>query len=383
MDSSSRQIRLLSFREHSGAILSCKLRVYNLENCPPFIALSYTWGEEEDAQHEIRVNGVPMIIRENLRSALDSVRRHISVAKPGRLYEGQQGYDGSSNVLAFELGGLSLGDDDAPLESSPERWKYFWIDAICIDQNNVPERSDQVGLMREIYTSAKFVLVWLGDYCKDSLDFIIKTDPRYLEQHILTGWSIPPIEMEPLIHAEYWSRMWIVQEFVLARTLIVGAGSTFLSWDFIEPLFPPAIDLYRLQYNSYYSMNLIVQERHELPQRREEGFYKSLQRLLERFTLLKCSDQRDKIFALLGLFSDDSEDTDQVLRADYSLEPEELYMSVMTQASLYLDSRRELESLRIFVSSALIVDPDECERMARRVRRGSSGRRRHNRRGGN
>jgi hypothetical protein len=165
--------------------------------------------------------------------------------------------------------------------------------------------------------------------------------------------------------------MWIVQEFVLAKTLVIAAGQQYLHWDKIEQLFPPALDPNGLRhYSRYYSMNLVVQERHELNQRRATGFFRSLETLLIRFTDSECSDQRDKIFALIGLFGESTDGPEEILQADYELEEWELYVEVMHQAGPYL-TPTELWNLRIYVSSALEVDPDECDRAARRSRRGS------------
>ncbi|KAK4496704.1 hypothetical protein PRZ48_012687 [Zasmidium cellare] len=40
--------------------------------------------------------------------------------------------------------------------------RTLWIDAICIDQKNLAEKSVQVGMMGQIYQNANDVLVWLG-----------------------------------------------------------------------------------------------------------------------------------------------------------------------------------------------------------------------------
>lgn len=40
--------------------------------------------------------------------------------------------------------------------------QYLWIDALSIDQANVLERNHQVQQMAEIYSKAKYVLVWVG-----------------------------------------------------------------------------------------------------------------------------------------------------------------------------------------------------------------------------
>lgn len=38
-----------------------------------------------------------------------------------------------------------------------------WVDAICINQDNVDEKADQIKLIADIYSQARFVVVWLGD----------------------------------------------------------------------------------------------------------------------------------------------------------------------------------------------------------------------------
>jgi len=44
------------------------------------------------------------------------------------------------------------------------------IDAICIDQmpNAEAERSTQVALMRDVYSKARTVIIWLGEATPDS-----------------------------------------------------------------------------------------------------------------------------------------------------------------------------------------------------------------------
>ena len=50
----------------------------------------------------------------------------------------------------------------------PDQSRYLWIDAICINQEDLDERSQQVGLMRQIYSQASHVVVWLGPEADDS-----------------------------------------------------------------------------------------------------------------------------------------------------------------------------------------------------------------------
>lgn len=43
-----------------------------------------------------------------------------------------------------------------------------WVDALCINQQNQEERSEQVRSMTNIYARAKYVAVWLGGEADDS-----------------------------------------------------------------------------------------------------------------------------------------------------------------------------------------------------------------------
>lgn len=41
--------------------------------------------------------------------------------------------------------------------------RLLWVDALCINQEDVPEKGQQVQMMREIYIVAEQVLIWLGE----------------------------------------------------------------------------------------------------------------------------------------------------------------------------------------------------------------------------
>ncbi len=42
--------------------------------------------------------------------------------------------------------------------------RKVWVDAICINQDNIPERNRQVRMMPHIYSRAESVLVWFGTF---------------------------------------------------------------------------------------------------------------------------------------------------------------------------------------------------------------------------
>jgi len=141
-------IRLLSFEQTKDGHIHGTLHEFLLSKCPPFVALSYTWGSA-DVVHEIKLNGESFWIRDNLRSALGAIWTHIS---QDRTEIKKNGFDG---YVSKEL--------DRPqrqeIIANPVSWRYFWIDAVCINQENVLERNHQVNMMREIYVNAAFVLI--------------------------------------------------------------------------------------------------------------------------------------------------------------------------------------------------------------------------------
>lgn len=54
----------------------------------------------------------------------------------------------------------------------PELTRLLWIDCICINQDDLQEKSQQIAMMNQIYSGADRVLIWRGgkDPTKRSLD---------------------------------------------------------------------------------------------------------------------------------------------------------------------------------------------------------------------
>jgi hypothetical protein len=101
-----------------GDDICCELSIAALQADSVYKALSYTWGNMNDTV-PIILNGRTFLVTRNLEKA------------PRRL--------------------RSLKQDSV-----------FWIDAICINQTDIAERTQQVRLMRTIYEKAEEVFVWLG-----------------------------------------------------------------------------------------------------------------------------------------------------------------------------------------------------------------------------
>ena len=84
-------------------------------------------------------------------------------------------------------------------------------------------------MMRKIYSSASFVLVWLGPEADDSAIAM-----RVLDDMQIQGYTLLTLReerqrsqlnaMKKLFQRPYWTRVWVVQEFVLARELLLRSG---------------------------------------------------------------------------------------------------------------------------------------------------------------
>ncbi|KAL8363579.1 hypothetical protein RB601_009373 [Gaeumannomyces tritici] len=262
-------LRLVSIEPSSTATnddaMACTLSVRPFEDRPRFEALSYMWGPETPPGEcpEILLNGVRFPVRANLLGALQYLRSEKRA---------------------------SAG------EAEPET-RLYWIDAICINQEDIEERNQQVPRMRHIYFRASTVVVWLGAGYANIQDRI----PEFvIEPPSGSGDAYPKEEVEMVQRLEndaYWSRVWVLQEIGRARGLRVCFGRVCLPWtNFIQLL-----TLHHGVNNGsgplWLDQKLRVDKRPGLC---------TLKQLLQDHQKADCSEPRDKVYGLLGLASDAS-----------------------------------------------------------------------------
>lgn len=144
-------------------------------------ALSYTW-DDAPADCIIELNGQPFHVRRNLLDFLDRARKADFV------------------------------------------W-YLWIDTLYIDQSTIRERNHQVALMGKIYSQEREVLLWLGHVPvgveqalnKSPSEWYADQDPALVESEYVDG-------AKAFCALGYWTRAWIVQEYVLAKKILIWCG---------------------------------------------------------------------------------------------------------------------------------------------------------------
>ena len=74
--------------------------------------------------------------------------------------------------------------------------KYLCIDAVCINQEDLEERSKEVTRMRDIYQAASDVLVWLGPEENDS-ELALSLIARIAHQNFTTNPSFMDMNENP------------------------------------------------------------------------------------------------------------------------------------------------------------------------------------------
>ena len=226
-----KSIRILSLcagKRHDD--LSGSLHVASLEANVQYEALSYTWGDSTTEETILLNDCRSLTITDNLANALRRLRRHLKERKLG-------------------------------------------VDAICINQEDIEERGQQVMIMADIYRNAQMVLVWLGEtYVESALDrllpFVARLSPKVRRRavrslqfrvpkiHWLWGMSerlnwIPLArQLKNRFHRllaiafantspRWYDRVWVVQEWLLARHVIYCFGQ-FVSMPMTSNYLPTA-----------------------------------------------------------------------------------------------------------------------------------------------
>ncbi|KAI8623636.1 heterokaryon incompatibility protein-domain-containing protein [Xylariaceae sp. FL1651] len=195
----------------------------------PYEAISYVWGDTQK-RHDITIDGATLSITQNLYGALKAFRHR-------RLSKRSDSSDPGTGLAQRQV-------------------RRLWADAVCINQEDAPERTLQVELMSRVFAGARRVLAWLGweegevgrRHTQTAIRFIhsFMEDPeaglqnaRILLHHNVAGpaghlallseddrrqveeqarqWQA----IKAFFEIEYFHRTWIVQELGLAREAII------------------------------------------------------------------------------------------------------------------------------------------------------------------
>ena len=205
----SDQIRLLKIQNVQDIVM-CSLITHFISNTPDFQALSYVWGKFETSEM-INCNGKLLAVTSHLLQGLHS------------LYQ-------------------QFGADQS-----------FWIDAICINQKDTDEKAVQVPIMGKIYSTANSTIIWIGPSADDSdlamssiseMNKIFKPihNLEVVNRHNATAYGLPAVEdpvwpaLVRIMYREWFARMWVIQEAVLAKSLVVVCGEHLIAFEEVVQL---------------------------------------------------------------------------------------------------------------------------------------------------
>jgi len=289
--------------------LSGKLIHVSLDDNPTYDALSYTWGSPELCRR-ITLDGgdADLAITANLDLALRRMRARTRM--PTRI----------------------------------------WADGICINQMDVPERNQQVRVMRRIYSQCQRGLIYLGEEADGSDEvcgFLSRLAPgvvadegkigHFYDNPLLPGQNDPGWKaLRSLLKRSWFLRVWIIQEFALPREIRMICGK----WELNGNLIPQVATLPTLNHSrqamrgmvfvegsdftkAWTHLHLLLKCRYSLGHSLEyanfdvpSGQAEGLLDLLWACRQCKATDPRDHYFALLGLAPDVAHEP--TLAADYS-----------------------------------------------------------------
>lgn len=201
-------IRILCLEPGSyGDEISCSLTARPCAAASPgdpaaehaaYEALSYTWGDPT-LQFSVRCNGQTLPAAHNLFLALQHLR-HQSARR------------------------------------------YLWVDAICINQNDLDEKNTQIPHMLNIYRGATRVLVWLGvesetsPLAVDSMKALDQPSERrgvMLRSHERGCYEQLRAVCDALgklLERPWFTRSWIRQELSVGKDVVLLCGRDSFGW---------------------------------------------------------------------------------------------------------------------------------------------------------
>ncbi|KAK5039841.1 hypothetical protein LTS07_000336 [Exophiala sideris] len=185
---------------------------HHIDRLPPYSALSYAWGDQNPEQGDLGLfcDGQELSVTPNLHRAL---RRLVK--------------SGESAL--------------------------YWIDQICINQCDKGERSTQVGMMGRIYERASRVVIWLGEAPSDlrtalsAIPAILSALQTVSGTVLITEANFRALKLPKrsspiwstlgaLFASKWFTRLWVLQEAVLAKEICTLYGDDVLNWEVISSL---------------------------------------------------------------------------------------------------------------------------------------------------
>ena len=300
------KIRLFQLSLLRDGTISATLRNFSLgaDNCPSFIATSYTWDSEEASKKNSEENSKKDSKKESSFILLNNHRTAIPQ---------------SAHSLLKEMVSPHRQNE------FPSETTWWWMDSICINQEDQVERSTQVELMGRIYQiAARATMIWLGEEYEDSeeatkflkelgwQDFMSPAQAKQIQSR-KDSWKA----VESLLSRKWWERMWTLQEFLLCQKVAFYCGRSKITR---EDMHAGVVGVWRWQQRDN---SLIQREAYEKAWNRFR-LLKWYDQIKDNMPLvgtmaytatLRATDSKDRLYSLLGVVA--AIDREIVGRPDY------------------------------------------------------------------
>lgn len=293
-----------------------------------------------------------------------------------------------------------------------DRVNLLWIDSICINQQDLLEKSLQVSKMRQVFVkgNASRVLIWLDKLSErdtilpDDIALIRQTCQRSslagVERNRQASSEIFPVTIittpeekatfsrlssfiTTLAHHPYWFRLWVVQELHAAQDQFsIIAGDLLVEPDVTYVLGHGLWNLYLRQcarspdpdHQLLWTWNIL--QGMDTSDGPEQNIELELTTALATYELFNCENRRDRIYGLLGILKADLPAA--TMTVDYSIEVWRLFLkgldylldeSAMHERPIRFAHMRHLMNALEFTS----VDVQRIDVSARPRAHGNSG----------
>ncbi|KAF6816925.1 ankyrin and het domain protein [Colletotrichum sojae] len=236
-----------------------------------------------------------------------------------------------------------------PEEGPPLR---IWVDALCINQQDIAERNEHVKIMGRIYAGASGTRVWLGestqfDYLAfDTLvavselldDILIKrglpergASMQEIQWHFTNSPNPERLDwglLSEMLNRAWFRRTWIIQEVANSKKIKVHIGGLSFSWDFFAAVICGIMN-FKLQATiseckAFKAVGIMEQLRSERVGNSMAPPAKiPFLDLLEELRDFQATLPSDKIYSILGL----TEHRDELV-VDYAQSPEKVFIDI-------------------------------------------------------
>ncbi|PMD33030.1 HET-domain-containing protein [Hyaloscypha variabilis F] len=260
--------------------------------------------------------------------------------------------------------------------------RVLWIDALCINQEDMEERNSQVARMADIFRLADRVVVWLGPESEEDRSAEALSTLRFIGSQIEVDWDtyqmratnqgdptwadkgipmhldknvISPVLM--VFNRPWFGRLWIQQEIALANdnaVLICGhesirriqfTNAVYCFWNKVKKLDQDLTEMFQERLELIYEMAASI---HTL----NRGSLSNT--LRKQAGKLKCSDPRDRMFAMLSI----TNPWDKVnIEADYSKTTEEVYRQFAVKHIVVRNNLDLLSACEVQTDHEFLHDP--------------------------